>query len=247
MTSKRKLNAHGEDFAVDPARYRAWIAYVFDRPETPNGWYFDLEDREQLDGTPSEFMALIGQTMAHAGIDLAGFTNAQVYHGLNYIFSSPCSDHLYIFRHESVPLDLKIAAIRAMKHLYKNCFEQRCDSRLSHLDEGRTNRLNGIAYMLWESPSFLYSNRHLKDVAAAAVEVLEYALYSQNDACIESALHGLGHEVRDLPALIEPVIDRFLAATRDAETPAKKGEGSLRPLREALRHYARLARRGRVQ
>lgn len=235
-------------FGIAPSRYADWIAYVFDRPDT--GWYFDI-DRVPFDlpMNPSEFVDLVGLTLTRCGTDLAGFSNAQVKHGLNYFFNGPCSDYVYAFGETDVPLEKKVAAIRAMKHLYKDCLEARCDTGLGHLDESSNNPLNFIAYMLWDVTPIFRQNRQHEVVTAAIVDVLDFALRSRNDACIEGALHGLGHERRQC-SLIDPIIDKFIATTRDASDQGTNHRGhasALRPIREELRTYARCARLGRIQ
>ena len=74
---------------------------------------------------------------------------------------------------------------------------------------------------------------------------MEFALHSSNDACIEGAVHGLGHQLPHCSELVVPVIDRFLAPTMDFGALPRDGDASgLRPIRKELRHYARQARRG---
>lgn len=131
--------------------------------------------------------------MVRSGADLVEFSNAQVNDGLNYIFSEACFRHADNFGDSSVWLDLKLAAIRAIKHLYEDCFEPRCDSRLGHPGEGSENPLNYMAYMLWDVTPIPKLNRQVPDAIGACVEVMEFALHSSNDACIEGAVHGLGH------------------------------------------------------
>jgi len=234
------------DFGVQDELYLEWIAYVFDRPATPKGWYFDLDpEPPKFEATPSEIVGLIGKTMVRSGADLVEFTNAQVDDGLSYIFSEACSRHSDNFGDGTVCLDLKVAAIRAMKHLYKDCFEPRCDSRLGHIGEHSENPLNYMAYMLWDVTPIPYVNRQVPDALAACVEVLEFALHSSNDACIEGAVHGLGHLLTICRELAKPVIHQFLATTMDFDAlPQDREASGLRPIRKELRHYARQARRG---
>jgi len=181
------------DFAVEEERYQAWIAFVFDRPSTSNGWYFDMDPwPPEFRSGPVETVGLIGKTAARSGIDLRGFNNTQVYHGLNYIFNGACSDLANSFASDEAPVELKVAALRAMKHLYKDCFKARCGPFLGHLSEGSENRLNMFVYMLWDTTPIHYVNRNVGPVNNAIMDVLEFALGLHNDACIESALHGLG-------------------------------------------------------
>jgi hypothetical protein len=247
MVSKRKLKTglkHGakeSEFGVTDRQYLEWITYVFDRDVRPHGSSWDADRAPAFDATPAETVGLIGKTMARSGTDLIGFSNLQVHSGLNYIFQ-PYSGLIQNFTRSDVSLELKIAAIGAMKRLYKDCFEARCDSCLGHLNEGRG--LNVTAYMLWDDTPIGSWARDLPAANAAVMEVLEFALRSPNDACVESALHGLGHSRSNCPELVEPLIDHFLATTEDAGTPPLRGQqaASLRPVRKELRRYARQAR-----
>ncbi len=237
----------GQAFDVDDELYSRWLTYVFDR--SPGS------SRPEFAATPQQLIALIGRTMTRAGTDLAGFDAAQIYSGLCYMFyNQPHSDCARHFGSSAIAREERIAAIRAMKCLYRDCFEARCDSVLKHLDEGTSNKLNSVAYMLWDETPIFYINREDAGIAAAIVEVLDFALSLNNAACIESALHGLGHAALalyglehaelDCPQLIHPVVDRFLETTRDAgEISSATG---LRPIRNELRSYARLAREGLV-
>jgi len=238
-----------DDFGVSDERYRAWIAHVFDRPTTENGWYFDIDPWPTVfDAGAAETVGLIGRTVARSGIDLLGFDDAQVDHGLNFIFSTACSDYFHSFARPDAPIALKVSAVLAIKRLYKDCFEPRCAPVLGHTSERGGNPLNSIAYMLWDVSPIIYHARDDKSLFSAIAEVLEDALQSSNAACIESALHGLGHAQHYFPDAVETIIDRFLAGVVD-EREASKFEGrrsSLRPLRPELLKYAREAREGMV-
>lgn len=66
----------------------------------------------------------------------------------------------------------------------------------------------------------------------AIAGVMEQCLSLQNPACVESALHGLGHMATFQPKLARPIIKRFL-----------KEHKAMDP---QIRAYAQSARRGRV-
>lgn len=194
-----------------PPRYAEWLQFVFDRPITPNGWYFDLEE-PNFPSISNELAALVAHTFENCGRDLAGFSNEQVYHGLNYIFSNSCSDVVFALMDESVPTALRLRAIAAVKILYQDCFNARCAPVLGHIDEPGSNPLNSICYMLWDtSPLGYWENRPNKDVFySAVVEVMAEALNSSNPACVESALHGLGHTQSSYTERVVEVIDSYL-------------------------------------
>lgn len=217
-----------------PPRYAAWLKFVFDRPLTPNGWYFDL-DEPDFEGSETEIAELVACTLENCGRDLAGYSEQQVYHGLNYIFSNACSNAVFALIDELVPASLRLRAIAAIKLLYRDCFAPRCAPVLCHLDEPGANVLNSICYMLWDmSPLGHWEGRPNKEVFYnAVVEVMEEALASDNPACVESALHGLGHAQ---PYFTERIVEVISAFQRRNVYVSPR-----------LKDYAQYARSGCVQ
>jgi len=108
---------------------------------------------------------------------------------------------------------------------------------LGHLSETRGSPLEYVTYMLWDSsPLSAFASR--AETRPALLRVLEDALYLPNPACVESALHGVGHlraagiGVAKRNAELAGIIDRFLATRTDVDP--------------VLRDYAIQARRGNV-
>jgi len=100
--------------------------------------------------------------------------------------------------------------------------------------------------MLWSVTPIPYVIRQVPDAIAACLKVMDFALLSTNGACIQGALHGLGHQLPYSSELVVPVIDRFLATTMDfGALPHDRDASGLRPIRKELRRYARQARQGR--
>lgn len=221
----------------EPARYRAWLAHVFERPE--HDWYFPSDAMEDVtfpDVTPEEHLRLFVCTLLNSGRDLEEFSEAQVLHGLKYMFSISCSDVIMDVMSLAHPLELSLAAIHAVSTLYTNCFESRCAPVLSHRSDPEANPLNGICYMLWDASPILSWRRHPQEplLTGAVCHVLEGALSLKNPACIESALHGLGH-----------LIQLKGQGSRAAEIAANFVQS--RPLPPALKSYAQAAAAGGVQ
>ena len=215
-------------------RYTEWLKYVFDRPATPNGWYFDIEDLEPFEAEPSELAELVAVTFENCGRDLVPYSNEQLRHGLAYIVDNSASDVVFSLMSEHVPTELRVTAIAGLKHLYSQVLEPRCAPVLGHTSEPGDNALNYLCYMLWDiSPLSHWERSQERSIFYRSVcDVLEHALKSPNRACVESGLHGLGHIYSSYPDRVEQVIDRYL---KDA-----------RP-QDELRQYAMDARRGHVQ
>jgi len=94
--------------------------------------------------------------------------------------------------------------------------------------------LGSACFMLWDlSPLMQLPWRPIcGEVEGALLTVLEEALSSNSNGCIQSALHGLGHCDEHQAGSVETIITRFLAA-----------HPSLDP---ALRDYAIRAKNGAI-
>ncbi|MGB7192763.1 MAG: hypothetical protein WBD81_04835 [Collimonas pratensis] len=188
-----------------PPRYQEWLQHVFERPLTPNGWYFDLEDVE-FKAEHADITLLVAHTLENCGRDFDNYSLSQLSFGLRYIFNNSCSDVIFSLMDDAVPLPLRLRVIASVKILYRDCFTPKCAPVLGHVDEPGANPLNGICYMLWDdSPLAWWENRpHRPVFYDALADVLGEVLGSSNPACVESALHGLGHM---LPNYIERVTE----------------------------------------
>jgi hypothetical protein len=216
-------------------RYTDWLKYVFDRPATANGWYFDVDDLEPFEAEPGDLVELVACTFENCGRDLAPYSNEQLRYGLSYILENGASDVVFSLMSDEVPAEQRLRAIASLKHVYSNVFERRCAPVLGNVSEPGGNALNYVCYMLWDvSPLAYWEYARNRNVFYRAVsEVMEHALQSPNRACVESGLHGLGHIYPNYPERVEQVVDGFLlgAAKRVPE----------------LQQYAEAARRGCVQ
>lgn len=212
---------------MDDQLYEQWIQFLFDRPETAGGseWYWDI-DIEEFSASAEQQVSLVGKTFERSGTDLLKYSEIQIKNGLNYILNNAVSNTVYLIVQKGVAEDLRIDAVLKMKHLYRDCFAKRCAPVLGHLDEPGANPINSICYMLWDTSPL----RAWKDVV---LEIMKDALYLPNDACIESALHGLGHRFSQDKERVPQIIDQFLSKTKK--------------LRPELRQYALNARTGYVQ
>lgn len=210
LKRRRKANSIAASFGVADDQYDRWLAYVFGRDPPFDGDFWNIEDElPEFDATPTEIVGLIGRTMARSGDDLVRFSDDQVADGLKYIFNPLFSDYVHALSDHDVPLTKRVDAIVAAKILYKDCLEPRCAPCLSNLDQPGANGLNSFAYMWWDIPSLIYTNKDIPEVVSAIIGVFDYVLRSSNEACVESALHGLGHGVYRWPDLVRPSIDHF--------------------------------------
>lgn len=216
---------------IDETHYREWLGYIFgDGAENP-----DLEEKYETHN-PDDLVELIRLTCVRCGADLKNFSNQHISRGLFRLFDPSHSNLVFAFKECDLHYKDIVIALQSMWHLYIDLFNERCDPVLSHLDEPTDNPLNAICYMLWDvTPLAYWDEDHpdSKHYYAAIAAVMEKALSLSNPACIESALHGLGHIQDETPDRVKQIIDGFLK---------KRKFG-----RPELAHYANNAKIGYVQ
>lgn len=205
--------------------YEKWLNCIFGSSvKKPTG------SALQVDSTT--LVELIYITLLRSGSDLLRFSDKQVNHGLNLIFNNLYSHIVFALKDPTVPSESRAEAIRAIKVLYSDCFEKRVRPTLSHLDE-RGSPLNQICYMLWDvTPIGALGHVAGCEYFPLTLEVLEFALYLRNPACVESALHGLGHVGKGSDQRIHTIIKNW----------AERSVG----IRRELLTYAEYAAKGQI-
>jgi hypothetical protein len=196
-----------------PPRYYEWLKHFVDRPTTENGWYFYVEDTH-FDADEIELNLLITHTLENCGKDLTVFSDSQINYGLMYIFNNSCSDIVFALMSDDVPAEIRLRAIDSIKILYEDCIAPRCAPLLGHINELGSNPINEICYMLWDASPLSWSESKPSPEREifynAVIDVLEEALTSKNPACVESALHGLGHIQSSCIEPVTEVIKNYL-------------------------------------
>ena len=212
-----------------------WLAFVFDHPVAgqQREWYWEPE-AGWWDGPSGLTVEYLTRAFENAATLFEPYSDGQLNQGLWYLASNACSNHMFALLDQGVPWPERQRCLRSMSALYAQCFAARCLPALGHLDEQPTNPLNAVCYMWWD---ILPIAGQQGDPARQAfdeecLQVMTNALALPSEACQESALHGLGHWAIYYPEPAAAIVDDYLA-----RSPA---------LREPLRQYARMARRGRV-
>ncbi len=195
---------------------------------------FVLRDGDDFPDDPLDSVLSLAEFLAAAGRVAEAYSTRQIADGLWFL-----ADDSGLFRelyNPSVPENLRVRCAAAIRQLYAQLFEPLCQNVLSHGDNGESveNPLNSICYMWWDV--FPTWGRPGDPVARGIDEVLlgvmRDTLSSENVACVESALHGLGHWHITYPDPVESIVNEFLR-----QRPA---------IGVSLRDYAQAARRGRV-
>lgn len=196
-------------------RYSEWITHVFDHPVTRREWYHEW-DCPTFEATNEDVADLVYETYLRSGEDLLRFSDEQVARGIRYLIDPGASDHAFWMSAEAVPLSTRIAGIRSISTLFRDCLSPRCAGALGHLDEPGGTDLNPIVYMFWDicPISLLNDSQDKKALEDSLFRVFENTLTLKHRACVEAALHGLGHYAIYSPKRVEGLIDQFLARER---------------------------------
>lgn len=210
-----------------------WIAYVFDHPVTDPAWYWSL-DAPKWDGSSEHIASLIAETFERSGELLSHFSDAQLNQAFWYLVSGISSDFMHALNDQAVPLAIRLRALRSFVPVFEQVMAVRCSPHLSHLDEQPANALNSACYMWWDVLPLKSEPEKAEraEFDAEVLRVLSRLLSIPQDACRESALHGISEWQFDYPK-IQGVVDEFLA-----RTPG---------LRAELVSYAQRAKVGNVQ
>lgn len=221
-----------------PPRYDEWLHVVFGRigdggdPFAMN-WSFDLR--------PGEMADLFIATMERSGNDLKPFTDYQVAIGLETLLFNSHAGVPHELTGGGVSEEQKVAVLGSLWPLYRDCLDRRSPPGLGHLNETGYDRLAYVTYMLWDVSTYDVMAKKTAARWETLMAVLSNALRLSNPACVESALHGLGHLAgsrRGFGAGARPEQARSVITDWLAEKPAVRPE---------LLAYAASARDGCIQ
>jgi len=228
---------------IDQQLYERWIEWVFSHPAGEPGFEWD---RDNDSGGISAGTAVVYMTWLFKAPTkhLESYSDTQISGGLTFLIGEYFFDGLSSLVNPGVPLVQRQRCAHSIFNLFQECFAARCSPSLCHLAESGEKPLNGVCYMWWD---FLHhSDAHWEwchqrellpypactEVYDDLLSVMSKILTLPNDACRESALHGLGHWKERCPTQVDAIVDYFLNSTSD--------------LRPELRTYALKARAGRV-
>lgn len=191
--------------------YAQWLTWVFDHPVRKKAWYWAL-DIQRYDRDAQQNVDYLTRLFNDPLAALAPYTDQQINQGLWFIADSSCSSHLFCLNNDQIHTEARIACIQAFDHLYAQLFAAKCSNHLGHLSEVG-EPLNPTCYMWWDiAPVNGLEPSKNKRLHQAMLQVMANALKIKNDACIESALHGLGHWYHYYPNFTQRTIKQFLAA-----------------------------------
>jgi len=219
-----------------PERYEAALRYLFDRPE-PQGqqleWYWNIDEPE-FDATALEWTRIQTVLFAHAGTDLAGYSNEQVGMGLIYLMDNSVSSVSLAAIDATVPIEDAMRMMRAMPALWRQCIGPRLTTLHAPIDSA-AGRLAYACYMWFDVWPTFWNVRHLAPWQQAVWQVLKEMLDVPCRAVQISALHGIGH------------LAGYLNCQQEIDQATQAFIRTIDARDDELKQYAYAARNGAVQ
>jgi hypothetical protein len=215
-----------------------WIIFVFDHPVSNYDpiWYYGIHFADPVRDTdlyPQTAIDYVIRLFESPVEPLAPYSDEQINQGLWFLVSNGGGDYLRVLEELTVTFEDKQRLVESVYSMYEKLFAERCTPTLSHRDEADSNPMNLICYMWWDlyGVFFRYTGEPLlQKLDEISLGILEKILYLEHDACIEGALHGLGHATYEYPERVDKIIATFL-----------KNQQNLRP---ELKNYALSAQGG---
>jgi hypothetical protein len=227
------------------AAFDEWLKWAFDHPvpvEVNDEWWLhvpgDWEDGGWLDRPPERALAFVTRLFENPLAYLSCYSDEQIDQGIDFIVFRACSNHFEWLVDQRVDIILRIRCIRSLENLFRELLAPRCTDNVWIY----TNPLNHICDMLWDivvrqantaerNPDATYRIVRDPEIDKEFLNTLARILAMPSVACQQSALHGLGHLVREAN-LGSNVIQQYLESHPN--------------LRNDLREYALRALTGNV-
>jgi hypothetical protein len=232
----------------DAVTFEEWLKWAFDHPvpakDAKEWWWYHLPDADEggswLDRPPERALTFATKLFENPLAYLSCYSDAQIGEGIWFIVYRACSKHFEGLMDRNIDLGLRTRCIRSLENVSRDLFAPRCTDDVRRND---TNSLDQTCYMLWDlvvrdaetfewSPDRPYRTSRDPEIDKEFLDTLALILAMPNIACQQSALHGLGHLVRDAK-LGENVVQQYLDTHPN--------------LRDDLRKYAQRALTGAVQ
>lgn len=215
--------------------YEAWIEWLFDREDSERSWWW--QDQEIIWDTLENHEPIIEyltNLFCEPKFLFDRFSRNQINNGFHYLINNSCSNTMYSLLDVKIPWQKRDACFRGIPTLFKELFAKVFVDDLGHLSrEGDSPTF--ACYMWWDVIPIVPEMGHPEQelINDVVIEVLQQILRIDSEACMESALHGLGHWQIFLPQRTEPIVLDFLKSRENISND--------------LRSYAKGALYGQVQ
>jgi len=205
--------------AVPDIGFEDWLEHAFGHEVRFQrlAWFFD-SDAVWWNPKPPTAIDFLTRLFNAPAVLTERFSDAQIAQGLTYLLNTGAVGDNGWFYSSEVPASARKACIAATFNLFSEIFQPRCAPVLGHLSKVESTPLNSVAYMFWDVfPCVaLPEDAHRLELQLGTLAVMERILSLDSIACVESALHGLGHAHAYYPGEAEQIIDRYLAGGKCA-------------------------------
>ncbi len=176
---------------------------------TPRSQWADPEEYVSPTTPPTITVKELTHLWLNAGAILAEYSDDQVAQGPDIIINTSWSDYAFPINDEAVSDTVRDHCIRAISHVFSDVFAPRCGAVSPDETNADWSALDGLCYMWWDIFPFIHPT---------CLEVMRHALQLDSLMCWRSAFHGLSHWHTAHPAVVEQIIDEFLAR-HDSRSP----------------------------
>ncbi len=188
----------------------AWRLDLFNQPPESDPVMVDLQEATyKLD--PLETLAHVNRALVDPEIHTL-FNPRKIGIGLNIMFSNFCSEIPFAYvKDDGIRGNeaVKVAAIGNLHYLYSNYFNRYCTGEVNKIGEiDPDNRIEYLCYMFWDI-FVLYPGNATEAMKETAIGVMRKAINNDNEHCLVSAIHGLGHWASDTE-LAQLVLEEWL-------------------------------------
>ena len=209
-----------KNFLPDDLPYEDWVEFIFDHPILDPQWWWQDEDSEYFkywneDADPARTLSYLTRLFTESAQLLPRFSDWQIDQGLNYLVSNSCSNHMFSFLNENLPWEDRKICFDAMIVLYRDLMAPVYGSDPSNIViRESANRPTYACYIWWDIIP-LYGGLEDRDgpMNTAILNIFDQVLRMDEECCLQSALHGLGHWHMYVLHRTDPIIKRFLART----------------------------------
>ena len=176
--------------------YEEWRNELFGQPPEMDPVTFD-HCLEFYRVPPSQVFDYIDRVLVDPEVHTL-FSKEQLGNGIKTIYSADCSNLPFLYTSDCDEAR-RVRGIKNLASLYKNYFERYCTGAVKSIGNDNTDGAMGyICYMFWDV-FVLCSLNTTPAMVTAALSVMRTALDSDNDNCLASVIHGLGHWVYHAP------------------------------------------------
>lgn len=198
--------------SMPPPRYEEWLHHCFGRfsaaTQHDDLWQLTREDDSEFSAVPSEIVDLYTATMLRSGQDLVHYSNVTLGYGLSFMFESHFASTIYQYCDR-----VGAEQLLCIEVLFRDCIEPRKLPIYRGVDLSSYCRLGWVVFDFWDNSALnTFDDRQRQQ---AIISVMEQCLELGSDGCIQSALHGLGHQHWSDSERVEAIIDRFLSDRLD--------------------------------